>query len=68
MMKNKSQELLRISARLYGLCAVMDFVAKAANESLYGNIIFHMADSLNRISDDFSVLLDDISVSGNADF
>lgn len=67
MKQNKNQELLSVSARLYALCAVMDFVAKAANENIYGNMIFHMADSLNRISDDFSELLDEMSVSGAAD-
>ena len=61
------QELLRISARLYGLCAVMDFIAKAANERIYRNIIFHMAYSLNRISDDFSEQLDEIDTSRKAD-
>ena len=67
MMKNQNQELLRISASLYGLCSVMDFVAKAANENVYGNMMFHMADSLNRISDDFSELLDDMSEQRKAD-
>ena len=57
----ENQELLRISARLSCLCAVMDFIAKAANENIYGNIIFSLADSLNRISDDFSEALDGMS-------
>ena len=55
----KKEEFWRISARLNGLCAVMDFVAKGSNETAYAGILFHMADSLNRISDDFSDLLDD---------
>ena len=67
MEQNKRQELLGVSARLYALCAVMDFIAKAANENLYGNMMFSLADSLNRISDDFSELLDDMSVSRKAD-
>lgn len=56
----ENQELLRISARRC-LCAVMDFIAKAANENIYGNIIFSLADSLNRISNDFSEALDGMS-------
>ena len=67
MEQNKRQELSEISARLYALCAVMDFIARAANENIYGNMMFHLADSLNRISDDFSALLDDISISGRSD-
>ena len=68
-MENKMNmaELREISARLYGLCAVMDFIAKAANERIYRNIIFHMAYSLNRISDDFSEQLDEIDTSHKAD-
>ena len=68
-MENKMNmaELREISARLYGLCAVMDFIAKAANERIYRNIIFHMAYSLNRISDDFSEQLDEIDTSRKAD-
>ena len=65
--KSMNQELLRVSARLYALCAVMDFIARAANENIYGNMMFHLADSLNRISDDFSETLDEIDAFRKAD-
>ena len=65
MMEKKMNmaELREISARLYGLCAVTDLIAKSASENLYGNVMFHVTDSLNRISDDFSETLDDMDAA-----
>ena len=65
--KMNMAELREISARLYGLCAVTDLIAKSASENLYGNMMFHVTDSLNRISDDFSEQLDEIDAFRKAD-
>ena len=66
-MEKNISELREISARLYGLCAVTDLIAKSANENMYGNMMFHVTYSLNRISDDFSEQLDEMDTSRKAD-